>query len=154
MPCSALVWPLGIWGEAQTLYQNVNSCSNDILNHNECYSNWLMGNSHPIHKGERSKQYPLISSAQVFLTGPWFLPIVDRSHSVFSVIIHMYNLTNRYNNYCTVWSEMQSGCIICDLTKGTDILDISLIGLQLKIFIFLVNHLLINFTTNNWVFSP
>lgn len=81
VPYSALVWPPGIWaGEAQTLHQNVNPCSNDIVNPNECYSNWLMGNSHPVLKGARSKQSHL-PGRQVFLTGSWLLPIGASSYS-------------------------------------------------------------------------
>lgn len=48
MPHSALAWPPGIQAEeAQTIYHNVKACSNDFVNPNECYSNWLMGNSPP-----------------------------------------------------------------------------------------------------------
>lgn len=54
---SALVWPPGTCASgAQTLYPNVNPCLNDIVNLNECYSDWPMGNSHPVLEGEGAKQ--------------------------------------------------------------------------------------------------
>lgn len=54
---SALVRPPGICASGvQTLYPNVKPCLNDIVNLNECYSNWLMGKSHPVLEGERSKR--------------------------------------------------------------------------------------------------
>lgn len=68
----ALPQPPGTWaGVVQALYQNVSPCSNDIVAPSEYYSNWLMGNSHIVPKGTRSKQSHL-RGRQEFLTEPSF----------------------------------------------------------------------------------
>lgn len=73
VPHSALAQPPGIrGGEAQTLYENVNPCSDDIVAPSECYSNWLLGNSHAAPKGDGSKQAHL-PSGRVCAAGPWSL---------------------------------------------------------------------------------
>lgn len=73
MPQSALAQPPGIrGGEAQTLYENVNPCSNDIVAPSECYSNWLLGNSHAAPKGDGSKEAHL-PSGLLCKAGPWSL---------------------------------------------------------------------------------
>ncbi len=132
MPHSALVWPPGIWaGEAQTPYQNVNPCSNDIVNPNECYSNWLMGNSRPVLKGVRSKQSHL-PSGQVFLRVPCLLPIGACSYSVlWSNTWKPSKITAADNNHYDTWSDMLSGPIIID-KKYTDTLDVCLHGMLFK----------------------
>lgn len=85
-PCFTLpLWPPGIQAaETQTLQQNVNPCSNDIVNPNECYSNWLMGNSRPALKGARSEQSHLPNGRRMFLARLWLLSIGASSYSVFS----------------------------------------------------------------------
>lgn len=51
-------WPPGIGASGvQMLHPNVNPCLNDIVNLDECYSNWLTGGSPPpALEGERPKQ--------------------------------------------------------------------------------------------------
>lgn len=58
-------------GGTDSSQQNVTPCSNDIVNPNECYSNWLMGNSQAVLRGDTSRQ-PHLPSGQVCVVSFFF----------------------------------------------------------------------------------
>lgn len=102
------LWPPGIRAaETQTLQQNVNPCSNDIVNPNECYSNWLMGNLDPALKGARSEQSHLSNGQHVFLARLWLLHIGANSYSVLlSYTWKPSKITTSDINHYDIWSVM------------------------------------------------
>lgn len=71
LPLPGPPWDSRRGGGTDSSQQNVAPCSNDIVNPNECYSNWLMGNSQPVLRGDTSRQSHL-PSGQVCVVSFFF----------------------------------------------------------------------------------
>lgn len=67
--------------KVQTLYQNVNTCPNDIVYSSECYSNWLVVIHTQLTREKVPTSFTFIMG-QVFLTGSWLLFIGASSRLV------------------------------------------------------------------------